>query len=128
MSDWLFCVQKSLGPSFLCPRLLSQNESFICLLHCLSTIITARKQSLQRSWFHRCLSVCLPPPPPGKHTLPLGSHIPWVDTPVPSACSDTHPAQCMLGYGQQAGGTYPTGIHSCYCLDTSTLYHAFIFF
>ena len=22
-------------------------------------------------------------------------------------------AQCMLGYGQQAGGTHPTGIHSC---------------
>ena len=22
-------------------------------------------------------------------------------------------AQCMLGYGQQAGGTHPTGMHSC---------------
>ena len=24
----------------------------------------------------------------------------------------TPPAQCMLGYGQQAGGTHPTGMHS----------------
>ena len=25
-----------------------------------------------------------------------------------------HPQpQCMLGYGQQAGGTHPTGMHSC---------------
>ena len=24
------------------------------------------------------------------------------------------PAQCMLGYGQQAGGTHPTRIHSCF--------------
>ena len=23
------------------------------------------------------------------------------------------PPQCMLGYGQQAGGTHPTGMHSC---------------
>ena len=27
---------------------------------------------------------------------------------------DRHPSmQCMLGYGQQAGGTHPTGMHSC---------------
>ena len=25
----------------------------------------------------------------------------------------TPPAQCMLGYDQQAGGTHPTGMHSC---------------
>ena len=30
----------------------------------------------------------------------------------------THsPAQCMLGYGQQAGVTYPTGMHSCFIKD-----------
>ena len=23
------------------------------------------------------------------------------------------PPQCMLGYGQQAGGTHPAGMHSC---------------
>ena len=34
--------------------------------------------------------------------------------PLPSACWDIHaPAQCMLGYGQQTGGTHPTGMHSC---------------
>ena len=27
------------------------------------------------------------------------------------------PAQCMLGYGQQAGGTHPTGMHSCLVTD-----------
>ena len=38
-------------------------------------------------------------------------HPPWADTPW----ADTHsPVQCMLGYGQQVGGTHPTGIHSCY--------------
>ena len=37
-----------------------------------------------------------------------------IHTPLPSACWDTHtPAQCMLGCGQQAGGTHPTGMHSC---------------
>ena len=28
-----------------------------------------------------------------------------------------HQLQCMLGYGQQAGGTHPTGIHSCLLCD-----------
>ena len=37
---------------------------------------------------------------------PLGRHPPLVDTPL-----GRH--QCMLGYGQQAGGTHPTGMHSC---------------
>ena len=60
---------------------------------------------------------------------PPGQTPPWTDTslgrhPLPSACWDTHfsakcmleytrpPAQCILGYGQQAGGTHPTGMHS----------------
>ena len=69
-----------------------------------------------------------PPTPPWADTTP------WADTPLPSACWDTSPsaswdtppcpvhaeihpppAQCMLGYGQQAGGTHPTGMYSC-CL------------
>ena len=40
----------------------------------------------------------------------------WKHThPLPSACWDTTPSpvQCMLGYGQQAGGMHPTGMHSC---------------
>ena len=47
---------------------------------------------------------------PGRHPqadthLPRVDTLPWVDTPS---------AQCMLGYGQQAGGTHPTGMHSCF--------------
>ena len=69
---------------------------------------TARKGSLRRLCFHRCLSVhrgCLPiacwdtPPqtrgrhPPGRHRpSPLGRHPPWTDTPLGrhlhSACWD----------------------------------------
>ena len=41
------------------------------------------------------------------------------DTPLLGPEADTPlgrhpPAQCMLGYGQQPGGTYPTGMHSCF--------------
>ena len=39
---------------------------------------------------------------------------PWEDTPLcPVHAGIQPPAQCMLGYGQQAGDTHPTGIHSC---------------
>ena len=41
-------------------------------------------------------------------TLPAGTH-PWVGTP-PGRYT---PQLCMLGYGQQAGGMHPTGMHSC---------------
>ena len=37
---------------------------------------------------------------------------PWADTSL-LAGVHTLTAQCMLGYGQQAGGTHPTGMHSC---------------
>ena len=69
--------------------------------------------------------------PPGRH--PLGRHPParcmlGYTPPQSSACWDTHSpaqcmlgytplAQCMLGYGQQAGGTHPTGMHSCYQIN-----------
>ena len=43
--------------------------------------------------------------PPGQ-VHPLGRYTP----------GQVHPRQCMLGYGQQAGGTYPTGMHSCSCI------------
>ena len=45
--------------------------------------------------------------PRGSAPLQSGIHTLWADTSTPS------PAQCMLGYGQQAGGTHPTGMHSC---------------
>ena len=40
-----------------------------------------------------------------------GQTLPWADIPH----GQTSPlVQCMLGYGQQAGGTHPTGMHSYY--------------
>ena len=49
--------------------------------------------------------------PLGRHPVggPPGRH-PQADTPTPGRHP---PAQCRLGYGQQAGGTHPTGMHSC---------------
>ena len=31
------------------------------------------------------------------------------------------PVQCMLGYGQQAGSTHPTGMHSCFISSLSVI-------
>ena len=41
--------------------------------------------------------------PPGRH--PLSRYTPRASISWP---------QCMLGYSQQAGGTHPTGLHSCF--------------
>ena len=57
----------------------------------------------------RGVSASGPGVPPGQ-TLP-GQTTPWGDTP-PLPRADTSPAQCMLPDGQQAGSTYPTGMHS----------------
>ena len=62
----------------------------------------------------QCMLGYTPPYPvhAGIHTL-LPSAF-W-DTP-PAQCmlgNTPIPAQCMLGYSQQAGGTHPTGMHSC---------------
>ena len=57
---------------------------------------------------------------------PAGQTPHWKDVPL-SQCmlgyTSPHPGQCMLGYtplpadttgyGQQAGGSHPTGMHSC---------------
>ena len=56
-------------------------------------------------------------PPWADHPPPLGQtphH--WADHPPLGRHPPTSPpppVQCMLGYGQQAGGTHPTGMHSC---------------
>ena len=71
--------------------------SFITNVDGFWDVITARKRSLRRLCFHRCLSV---------HRQTLGRQPPRVDTPS---------AQCMLGYDQQMGGTHPTGMHSSLC-------------
>ena len=70
-------------------------------------IFTARKRSLRRLYFHRCLPHCMLDIPP-RQVHPLPGTPPWADTPgqvhpqgrnpLPSACWDTPPAQCMLGY------------------------------
>ena len=65
---------------------------------------------------YTCLSFCheeggLPHDPPG-HTPPGQTPTLWADTHPQSRhpSRQTPPAQCMLGYGQQAGGTHPTGM------------------
>ena len=84
-----------------------------------SVIFTVRKQSLRRLCFHRCLSVhgeggvcsiaCWDTP------RTRGRHPPRPDPPGQTPQADTpRRVQCMLGYGQQAGGTHPTGMHSCF--------------
>ena len=49
----------------------------------------------------------------GSATPPAGRH-PRADNPRPLGRHP--PAQCMLEYGQQTGGTHPTGMHSYYNL------------
>ena len=47
--------------------------------------------------------------PPGQVQPPAGTHSPWRGTPPPGT---VHAGR----YGQQAGGTHPTGMHSCLAL------------
>ena len=46
---------------------------------------------------------------------PTGSRHPPPEQTPPPPLEGRHPspAQCMLGYGQQAGSTHPTGMHTC---------------
>ena len=84
--------------------------------------------------------------PPGQTPLGRHPQTPWADTPTPADTSSRHPlgrhppgqtpsprqippsgqtppwantppVQCMLGYGQKAGGTHPTGMQSCLTYD-----------
>ena len=52
----------------------------------------------------------------GTPTRPITRYTPWAGTP-PLGRYTTHQPQCMLGYIQQAGGTHPTGMHSCLNYD-----------
>ena len=51
----------------------------------------------------------------GNHTASPPLTHPHFDTPgqTPPPPRQTPPTQCMLGYGQQASGTHPTGMQSC---------------
>ena len=73
--------------SLLCPLLPPANEvceGYVFTCVCLST--------------GGCLPHCM-----------LGIHPPGADTPA----ADTPPAVYAGRYGQQAGGTHPTGMHTC---------------
>ena len=87
-----------------------------------TSIFTARKRSLGQGNIFApvCHSVhrvggYLGRYPPGRYTH-LGRYTPQAGTSplaryTPSG--QVHPQQRMLGYGQQAGDTHPTGMHSC---------------
>ena len=93
-------------------------------------IFTARQRSLRRLCFYTCLSVILftgrgvpgqvPSPTGGRYTPPGRYPLagtPQAGTPSPHRYTpqEVHlPPQCMLGYGQEAGSTHPTGMHSCF--------------
>ena len=67
-------------------------------------------------------------PPQGRY-IPLGRYTPSPSRYTPGRYTplgrytppgQVHPPlQCMLGYGQQAGGTHPTGMHSCFVNNTA---------
>ena len=66
----------------------------------------------------QCMLGYTHPPCPvhaGIHTRPCLVHV-GIHTPPAQCMLGYMPppsAQCMLGYDQQAGGTHPTGMHSC---------------
>ena len=111
------CVKYSTTTSYSYRLLFSIVHLFGCrVLFCAPFLIfAARKRSLRRLCFYTCLSVilfaggggvCIRG---GLHTggsASRGVSIQggWADPPP----SDT------TGYGQRAGGTQPTGMHSCY--------------
>ena len=106
----------------------SANIYVLILINCIENFnkflfITAHKRSLQRLCFYTCLSfcsqggVCL-----WSWGLPLvwgecwhpQAETPWVHTPL-----------SIMGYGQQVGGTHPTGMHSCFIKYQSTHWQNF---
>ena len=86
----------------------------------LQLVITALKRSLRKLCFNTCLSVILFAVGGGSASigdLPWGSASrgAWVDPPL-----DT------TKYGQRAGGTHPTGMHSC--LQMNPIQSLYLFF
>ena len=94
-----------------------------CLPHCMLWYTPSRYTPLGRY----TLWQVHPPPPAGTHP-PVSTHThqgmytapPERYTPragAPPGRYPPHRQKCMLGYGQQAGGTHPTGMQSCYLKD-----------
>ena len=94
-----------------------------------SIIFTARKRSLRRLCFYTCLSVILfmgegggcvsqysmvrqpcRKTPPGRQTLQEDRPLPGRQTPQGRHHEDPQGALHAGRYGQQAGGTHPTGM------------------
>ena len=120
-------------------RKVSHSLRMISLLHIYLLVfnfITTCKRSLRRLCFYRCLSVhrgdYLGRYPPARYTpSPLAGTPPWAGThhrtgtltgQVHSLEQVPPRPQCMLGYGQQAGSTHSTGMHSrfelVFCIQT----------
>ena len=121
---------KKLGPFAFSIVLLGdlksshQSEILHSLIFCAIdpsyNIFTARKQSLRRLCFYACLSFCSGG---GLLHFMLGctpldqrqASPPGADTPSPSA---VHAGK----YGQQTGGTHPTGKQSCQYLHSVSMF------
>ena len=69
-----------------------------------------------------CLQAGLHPggPPPGEGVLHLRGLCRRLPPGLPTGELGRHPpsAPRYMGYGQQAGGTHPTGMHSCFNIDS----------
>ena len=91
-----------------------------CLLHCMLGYTNPLWAGTPTPWQVHPLAGT-----PGRYTpswqVPPCSGTPWQATPPGRY---TPPAQCMLGYGQQVGGTHPTGMQSCWNIFTSPLPHS----
>ena len=105
--------------------LLRQRALSICVTGCLMNTIQSNLTTrvlcymgyyCQQTKFVKVLfsqvSVC----PRGGVSAPLYAriHTPQADPPGQTPPPGRHPSvQCIVGFGQQAGGTHPTGMHSC---------------
>ena len=105
---YFYHLQRSCGKAIFLHLSVSHSiHGGVCHTHPLDRQIPLGQTLLGRpSWADTHLGRHHPgqtPPSPGQ-TPPMGRHHLWADTP---------PAQCMLVCGQQARGTYPTGMHTC---------------
>ena len=81
-------------------------EAMLCFYTCLS--FCSRGVYLSMQWDRH---------PLGRN--PLGRHLPWADIPPgqtppwQTPQTNTPTPSDTTGYGQQEGGTHPTGMHSC---------------
>ena len=110
----------TIGANFLLPPASKVCEDYV--LHLSVSHSVDRGEYLGRNTPGRYTSRKVPPmgrytpskadtPTPAPPGTPLGQVHHPLDRYIP------HRPQCMLGYIQQAGGTHPTGMHSCLNYD-----------